>query len=101
MSKTKKAEFAMRPAGPIPVVGGSRAKGKRHRTEIESQDSVTLYIGSERVLVKEVEVLGNGKYWGRIDAFEPSHAQDYEGHKLEDSVDFEDFHVHALVLPRS
>jgi hypothetical protein len=78
--------------------------------------------------VKSVENLRDGEYWwgmaykgtdsafieagllkpewfsgipGRIDGFEPSHAHDYEGHKLEDSVDFEDLHVHALALPRS
>jgi hypothetical protein len=96
MNQAKKAEFNRREPGPIPVVVASRCPGQAAKAEIEAGDSVTLHIGSERVLVNEVEVFGNGKFRGRIHGFEPSHRVDYEGHKLEDLVDFEHLHVYAL-----
>ena len=59
---------------------------------------MTLRIGSESVQINDVEVLGNGRFSGRIHGFESVMLSNIRGYKLEDVVDFEYLNIYALSL---
>jgi hypothetical protein len=92
----KKVEFTKRPAGRMPVIVSTYAYGQALKDKLVDGDSASLRIGSETVQVNEINVLGNGKFRGRIHGFEPSFSLAYEGYKVDESVEFEEEHVWGL-----
>jgi len=60
---------------------------------IMNGDSVILHIGSEQVLVQDVQILGGSQIKGRVHGFEPSFALEYQGLKIDDEVEFREANV--------
>ncbi len=98
MIDQKKAMFTKRPPGPIPVVCRNHTPGQLHRDTITDGDSVGLRLGQEGVQINNVVVLEGGKFRGRINGF-GSCELEYQGHKIDDVVEFEELHIFALHLP--
>jgi hypothetical protein len=94
-----KSSFEKRPHGiPISTIG-RQTPGVPQRKTVIAGDTVTLKIGQEIILIHKTEVLGDGKYSGEIHGFEPSCSVDYQGHFLEDIVEFEEANVFVLQIP--
>lgn len=93
-----KASFKKRPPGRIPHICGHQTPGQLLREEIENGDCVSLRLDEERVEVNEVEILGKGKFRGRINGFQNCELQ-YQGYMIEETVDFDEAHIFILHLP--
>lgn len=68
-------------------------QGAQFKSSILDGDSVTLRIGDERVLVRNINRHGSGRYKGTIYGFEPSCGLEYDGLKLGEEVEFDESHV--------
>jgi hypothetical protein len=90
--------FTKRLAGSIYAVVGNCTPGKLLRTVVVDGDCVSLRIGSASVQVNNVEVVSRFRFRGKIHDFLPSHALEYQGHKLGDIVYFEETHIFCLDL---
>lgn len=67
--------------------------GKKIKNSITDGDEVTLKIGDEDILVRDVVAISPGKFSGTVYGFEPSHTVEFSGLKLGQSVEFQERHV--------
>lgn len=80
-----------------PVIGilylSAVVPGKKIKDSIVDGDEVTLKIGDEDVLVRDVAATAPGQYSGVIYGFEPSHSIEFNGLRLEGRVEFSKRHI--------
>ena len=85
--------FTERQEGQGIVFVGHHVPGSQIKTSVSAGDSVTLRIGDEHVLVRDIKPIGAGRYKGVIYGFEPSYALEYEGLELEQDLEFDESHI--------
>lgn len=85
--------FRERQTGMGIFFSGDSHRGATIENYVENGDKVILKVGTESVLVKDVETLDNGKYRGIVYGFEPSFAQEFQGIAIDQSVDFEERNI--------
>jgi hypothetical protein len=66
----------------------SNADSSKSTQAIEEGGTAVLHGGSQRILVRDVNSLRNGKYKGVIFGFSPSFAHEYRGLKGDDEMSF-------------
>lgn len=79
---------------------GDYVPGQHLDRTVRDGDWVDLRLKTERVQLREVTVLAHGRYSGVIHEFAPSHAEEYEGLREGQRVEFELVHVHGCGHPR-
>ncbi len=67
--------------------------GTKFKNSVENGDEVTLKIDNESILVRNVQIKGNGKYSGTVYGFEPSIELTYKDLSLDDEVEFEEINI--------
>lgn len=75
------------------IFSGDVIPGQPIKTTIKEGDSVVLHKNGESVLVRNVQALGGSRFKGTIYGFEPSHAVEYQGLKLDEDIEFEEQNV--------
>ncbi|MBB6243684.1 hypothetical protein [Rhodanobacter sp. MP1X3] len=85
--------FTERPQDQGIIFVGHHVPGKAIKQSISAGDSVTLRIGEERVLVRNVAPTGRDRFKGTIYGFEPSVSLEHGSLKLEQEVQFQEQHV--------
>jgi hypothetical protein len=66
---------------------GNTESGKGKQA-IKEGGTAVLYGGSQRILVRDVKLLCNGKHKGVIFGFSPSFSHEYRGLKVGDEMSF-------------
>lgn len=85
--------FTERNANSSIIYAGKRLYGVRYNDAVTNGDNVTLLIGTELVLVENVQVIGPSSFRGRIYEFQPSCAGEFNGLKIHDEIEFEEAHI--------
>jgi len=85
--------FNKRPQGRGIVFVGHHVPENIIKHTISAGDSVTLRIGEESVLVRDVVLAGPDRFKGTVYGFEPSFSHKYNELELEQEVVFQESHV--------
>lgn len=85
--------FLKRRNGSAIIFSGDYQAGRPLKLTIENGDRVLLRLGSEAVLIKEIQRLGDARYRGKIYGFEPSLAAEFQSLKVGDEVEFGEEHI--------
>jgi hypothetical protein len=85
--------FTKRRDGSAIIFSGNHSPGRLVKNTVQNGDCVVLQIGSESVLVENVQVLGYSRFRGEVNGFEPSGALEYQGLKVGEDVTFEEAHI--------
>lgn len=72
---------------------GKVIPGQPIKDAVRNGQSIVLHKNGENILVRDVQVLGDSRFKGIIYGFEPSHALEHQGLKVEDEVEFEEQHI--------
>lgn len=67
--------------------------GRKIKNSVLDGDEVTLKIGDEDVLVRNVSVTSPGQFFGEIYGFEPSYGVEVAGLRIGDRIEFAEEHV--------
>jgi len=87
--------FSDRPADQHIFFSGIYTPRTEMKTWIANGDQVDLYLGGDLAHIVDVEVLGNGRYRGRVHSFHHSPADAIGDVALGELVEFEQRHVSA------
>lgn len=85
--------FTKRKEGSGIIFSGNHTPGQILKNNVENGDSVVLRIGDESVLVKDVKHQSGQVFRGVVYGFEPSYAVEFQGLKIDDSVEFDEEHI--------
>ena len=85
--------FTKRSDGSSIIFSGNHSPGQLLKNTVQDGDCVVLQIGSESVLVENVQVLDSFRFRGEVNGFEPSGALEYQGLKVGEDVTFEEAHI--------
>lgn len=85
--------FLKRRNGSAIIFSGDYVAGRPLKLTVENGDRVLLRLGNEAVLIKEIKRLGDARFRGTIDGFEPSLANEFQSLKVGDEVEFGEEHI--------
>ena len=85
--------FIKRKNGSAIIFSGDYVAGQPVKLTIENGDRVLLRLDNEAVLIKDIRRLGDARFRGEIDAFEPSLAVEFQSLKVGDEVEFGEEHI--------
>ena len=72
---------------------GRHTRGQQFKASVDNGDSVTLKVGEQHVLIRNVLSLGSGRFCGVISGFEPSFKVEHEGMRVEQKIEFENENI--------
>lgn len=85
--------FDERTKGTGIIFVGRVIPGQPIKDAVRGGESVVLHKNSESVLIRNVQVLGSSRFKGIIYGFEPSHALEHQGLKVDHEVEFGEQHI--------
>lgn len=85
--------FTKRKNGSGIIFSGDYIPGQPLKLTIQKGDRVVLRLGDEAVLIEEIQPLGDSLFRGKIYRFEPSFAEEVQGFKIGDQVEFGEEHI--------
>ena len=85
--------FLERKHDQVIVFVGNHTSGQKIKVAVVDGDSVVLWIGKERVLVRNIVAKNSGQYRGVIYGFEPGFAVEHNGLVLDQDITFSEKHI--------